>query len=159
MILNPCGPKNGFFYSHRWRKKWYCTFVGVQLVFFSNRWKTKWVAHLWARKWFYLFTQEKKKNDIAHLKAHKWFFWLTHEKEKNDIAHTNRNSPKCNLYLWLHATTSHLQLPLDIFAILFYVGLQLHYNQFATILVFILLCEQHLIRFSSNKNNLCPISW
>jgi len=87
MILNPCGPKNGFFYSHRWRKKWYCTFVGVQLVFFSNRWKTKWVAHLWARKWFYLFTQEKKKNDIAHLKAHKWFF-DSHTKRKKMILHT-----------------------------------------------------------------------
>ncbi len=37
--------------------------------------------------------------------------------------------------------------------------LQLHYNQFATILVFILPCEQHLVWFSSKQNNLCPISY
>jgi hypothetical protein len=34
MILHIYGPKSGFFYSHGWRKKWYCTLVGPKVVFF-----------------------------------------------------------------------------------------------------------------------------
>jgi hypothetical protein len=80
------------------------------------------ILHTWKRTSGFLIHTRKEKNDIAHLKAHKWFFQLTQEKERNDIAHTNRNWPKCN------HSISHLQLPLDIFAIIFCVSLQLHYN-------------------------------
>ncbi len=93
------------------------------------------IAHLWARKWFFLFTWVKekmilhtckpimgffihiseKKNDIAPLKTHKWFFQLTHEKERNDIAHTSRNQPKCN-----HFICNYLCMFLQLYFALFY---------------------------------------
>jgi hypothetical protein len=55
------------------------------------------------------------------------------------------------------ATINYLQLHLDIFATISFVG---HiYDYTGTILVFILPCEQHLVWFSSKKNNLFPISY
>ncbi len=63
----------------------------------------------------------------------------------------------------LFVTTCHYQLFATTFGhfcnyFLCWSYLQLDYNQFMTILMFILTCEQHLVWFSSKKNNLCPIN-
>jgi hypothetical protein len=61
--------------------------------------------------------------------------------------------PKCNHficdYMWLLIISDYFWTFLELFLVLII---------FVIILIFMLPCEQHLIWFSSKKNNLCPIS-